>query len=77
MSLDLDKARKVLDAIGALQPQIATARMLIELGLTTADAVRAFFQKQDPSLDNATLDGIIAECDWRIARRSQTQGPLT
>lgn len=52
----------------ALAPQIQNAVMLINLGLATSQQIRALFARDGH--DNEVLDGIDAECDRRIARRS-------
>ena len=66
--VNLEQVGKALNTAGALVPQIQTAMMLVELGITTVQAVRGFFQSQGH--DEETLDWIVAECDKRIARRS-------
>lgn len=55
-------------ALATLQPQIATAEMLIHLGVTTYEKVRAYFAAKVS--DDEILAGIMVEVDARIARRS-------
>lgn len=62
------KAEKALTALEALQPQIAMAHMLIELGVTTVEMVKGYFRSNVS--DEEVLAGILAEVDARIARRS-------
>lgn len=56
----------------ALQTEIQIASVLISLGLTTAERIRALFAADGH--DDATLDAILAECDTRIARRALPPG---
>lgn len=51
-----------------LQAEIATAGMLINLGLTTAEKVKELFASQGH--DEATLADIMSQVDARISRRS-------
>jgi len=58
----------VEQALASLQPQIATAEMLIHLGITTYEKVKAYFASKVS--DDEILAGIMVEVDARIARRS-------
>ena len=49
-------------------PRILLAEMLIGIGLTTYERVKAYFTQN--SDDDADLAALLAELDRRIARRS-------
>jgi hypothetical protein len=60
-------------AIANLQPQIATAEMLIHLGIVSVEKIKAYFASKVD--DNELLAGIMLEVDSRIARRSEPPPP--
>lgn len=50
-----------------LNAQIAVASMLIQLGLSTVDKIKGFFQSEGH--DDEKLAAIMLEVDQRLARR--------
>lgn len=44
--------------------------LLINLGLTTVEKIRAALKASDPRLDEAELEVLLAEVDRRLARRA-------
>ena len=65
----MPKANTLASAALAITPaEIQLAAMLIGLGIKTAEQIREYFGHKVS--DDAALDGIMAECDRRIARRA-------
>jgi phosphotransferase system IIA component len=62
------KVTALEQALANLQPEIATAEMLIHLGITTVEKIKAYFASKVD--DDEVLAGIMLEVDSRIARRS-------
>lgn len=52
-----------------LEQHVLLAFTLVNLGLATAEKIRATFKAHDPALDDAALDAIMDEADRRLARR--------
>lgn len=52
----------------ALDPRIALAAFLVQLGVVTVQQIRDAFRKDED--DDARLAAIMAQVDARIARRS-------
>lgn len=50
-----------------IQNEIATGLMLVQIGLATAEQIKAYFSTQGH--DDETLAAIHAEVDRRLARR--------
>jgi hypothetical protein len=65
--MDLDK----------LQAEIQLASMLLQLGLTTAEKIKTYFAAHSDVNDDAALAAVMAEVNWRIARRrADASSPL-